>query len=149
MNKENIWSGFDFSEEKLKTAFDYLTDQKENFDTATKSILKMDIEAVDSLLYSNPPKPVAIYIMHIVAPKLGNYRKKILSVAEFREEGRFPVDIVCHLDNDRRNEVQEVNFLKVIQEVLSKTLVQGMIENLYKQSIDVDKTTPKSNNENT
>ena len=54
---------------------------------------ELEFEAIDSFLDVEPPKPVAIHVIYVKVPALSNYRKKIISILEGKETGRFPVQI--------------------------------------------------------
>ncbi len=136
MVTDNIWNNFKFIEEQTTSALDLLNDFKEGLVSQTGGELEIDIEAVDTYIKSNPIELAAAYKFFIVAPKLGNFRRKILTVIEYSNKGRFPVDIVNHYSNDdeRSCDIKEADFKKKIEEILSSPIVKNSIENLYKQS---------------
>jgi hypothetical protein len=135
---KNIWEAFKFSNE-TKSAMDYLNEQKANLIETTKGILKLDIEAVDSYLETEPPRMVVVYKVFIVAPKLGDYRVKLFTVVEYYDKNRFPVDIYSHLDNDRINNIEEVDFIDKVSEILfTKQMVKNKIQELYKLSVETE-----------
>ena len=136
---KKIWDSFNFTDVQEKSAFDYLSELSAPLIEKTSGFLKMEIEAVDSYLDEEPPKLVALYMLYVVATKLGNYRKKILTVVEYSDKGRFPVDIMCHIGNEKLTEVTSENFVNTVEIILSKPSVKGSIENLFKQSKDVEK----------
>jgi len=139
MSDKNIWENLNFTEASTTSAYDLLCTQSEYLDKATNGVLKMQVETIDSLLDGNPPRLAEFYILYVVAPGLGNYRRKILTVAEYADTGKFPVDIVSHIDNSKRIEkVSEDTFLDTIEEILSRPLIQNSIVNLYKQSKGVE-----------
>lgn len=142
MSDKNIWSDLNFSESKKESAYDLLLTQSSQLVVATTGELKMDIEAVDSYLDIEPPKLVAVYMLYVVAPNLGNFRRKILTVVEGKEEGRFPVDIYCHIDEKKEENVTKEQFLDKISEILKRPLVKTSIENLYQQSKEYTKNKP-------
>jgi hypothetical protein len=78
-------------------------------------------------------------MLYVVAPNLGNFRRKILTVVEGKENGRFPVDIFCHIDEQPDNNVIKDVFLNKITEILKRPLVRASIENLYQQSKEYTK----------
>jgi hypothetical protein len=131
----NIWENLSsLSDEKLKTAYDYLLTQKENIKTVTKGVLLMDVEVSPISTNSDDLDRRIIYTVFVVAPELGNYRKKILAIFEDSKIGRFPVAITCLLDNQVIPNIIEEKFLSVVQVVLAKPVVVNTIENLYRQS---------------
>ncbi len=54
-------------------------------------------------------------------------------------DGRFPVDILSHIDNQRYDKVDESSFIETVETILSKPLVKNSIEDLYSTSIDYSK----------
>ena len=136
---KNIWDNFKFTSEPKKSAFDYLKEQSEGLTVATSGELKVEIEAIDAYLDEEPPRLAALYMPYDVAPKLGNFRRKILTVAEYSEEGRYPVDIVCNIDSDKIVNISESNFLDKVDFIMKKSLVRTSIENLFRQSLDSNK----------
>lgn len=139
MTDKNIWTDLNFSESKEESAYDLLITQSSQLVVATTGELKMDVEAIDSYLDVEPPKPVAVYMLYVVAPNLGNFRRKILTVVEGKEDGRFPVDIFCHIDEKKDENISKENFLDKITEILKRTLVKASIENLFQQSKEYTK----------
>ncbi len=138
ITEKNIWEVLDFSEPTEESAYNLLLTQSNSLVDATSGALKMEVEAIDSYLDTEPPKPVALYMLYVVAPYLGNFRRKILTVVE-GIEGRFPVDIYCHIGEKEDKNLKEVtkeNFLDKITEILMRRLVKISIENLYQQSIE-------------
>ena len=134
--KKNIWKAFKFTNDD-KSALDYLNEQKTNLCTITKGILKLEIEAVDSYLDTDPPKMVVIYKVFLIAPKLGDYRVKLFTVIEYYDKGRFPVDMFSHLDNDKIENIKEDSFIDKVSEILfTKQIVKSKIQELYKLSTD-------------
>jgi hypothetical protein len=140
MTDLNIWENLNFSASKEKSAYDLLLTQSNPLIAATTGILKMEVEAIDSFLDVDPPKPIAVYMLYVVAPHLGNFRRKVLTVIEGKENGRFPVDIHCHIDDKEDKNVGEENFLDKISEILKRTLVKNSIENLFQQSKEYSKS---------
>jgi len=136
---KKIWENFNFSDVLEKSAFDYLTELSEPLIEKTSGLLKMEVEAVDSYLDEEPPRLVALYILYVVATKLGNYRKKILTVVEYSDKGRFPVDIMNHLGNEKLTGIEATNFESTLESILSKPIVKNSIENLFKQSKEAEK----------
>ncbi len=136
---KKIWDNYNFSDVLEKSAFDYLTELSEPLIEKTSGLLKMEVEAVDSYLDEDPPRLVALYILYVVATKLGNYRKKILTVVEYSDNGRFPVDIMNHLGNEKLTGIESTNFESTLESILSKPIVKNSIENLFKQSKEAEK----------
>lgn len=140
MDNRNIWTYLNFSESKAESAYDLLLTQTDQLAQATNKELEMEIEVIDSFLESEPIKPVALYIVYVVAPKLGNFRRKILTVVEDKEAGRFPVEIFCHIDDKKEDKrVYKEDFLDKIASILSRPSVKISIENLYRQSREYSK----------
>lgn len=139
MEKKNIWGNLNFTKGKQKSAFDLLREQSGFLINATKGELQMEVTAADGYISANPPRIAAIYTLYVVAPKLGNYRRKILTVAEYATENRFPVDIVVNIDNnDKISNVDGDEFIEKVEEILSRPLIKASIQNLFVQSKEVD-----------
>ena len=94
----------------------------------------MEVQAIDSYSEGEPVKILAIYTLYVVAPKLGNFRRKILSVVEGEADGRFPVDIYCSIDEYTAKSVEKADFLRTIAKILERPRVKASIENLFQQS---------------
>lgn len=136
MKEENIWENLDLSEDKLKTAYTYLSSQADNFKNAVKGELSMDVE-VSQVTSAGPEKrKMTLYTLLIIAPHLGNFRKKVLHVAEFDDTGRFPVNIWDYLNENSVTDIEEANLLQNLKQILATTKVKNAIENLYRQSIE-------------
>jgi len=136
---KRIWDSFNFSDVMEKSAFDYLTELSEPLFEKTSGLLKMEVEAVDSYFEDEPPKLVALYMLYVVATKLGNYRKKIRNVVEYSDNGRFPADIMNHLGNEKLTNMEAINFESTLETNLSKPIVKNSIESLFKQSKEAGK----------
>lgn len=137
---DNIWKKFSFKENKQKSALDYLNELKPGLTEQTGGELSLETEAVNAYVDGNPPKIAAIYKLFVVAPKLGNFRRKILTVAEYSEQGRFPVDLFNHFsDGGQQTDISEKDFMIKVSEILTSPLVKNTIENLYQQSRQYDK----------
>ena len=137
---DNLWNKFSFKEDKQKSSLDYLNELKGGLVEQTAGELILETEAVDSYIDGNPPKIAAIYKLFVVAPKLGHFRRKILTVAEYSDSGRFPVDIMNHFEEDKKyNDVSEENFMTQITYILTNPNVKNSIENLFQQSKEVNK----------
>ena len=133
-NNNEIWKKFSFKDVKQKSALDYLNEFKPGLISETSGELTIDVEAVDAYIDTTPPRLAAIYIFYIVAPKLGNFRKKILTVAEYSDTGRFPVLVVNHFADNIKEMVEEADFNNKIIEILTSGNVKNSIENLYQLS---------------
>jgi len=139
MEQKNIWDKIDFAEKNETSAYDLLVEQSKYLVEATSGELKMQVEAIDAYMNEEPPRLAALYMLYVVAPKLGNYRRKILTVAEYSDTGRFPVDVVSHIDNSNKiDNVPREKFLDTIEEILSRPIIQNSIVTLYKQSKEFD-----------
>ena len=140
MTPQNIWTGLSFSTQKEDSAYDLLVQQSKYLIIATSGELRMEVDAVDSYLDQDPPIPVAVYTLYVVAPNLGNFRRKILTVTEGKAAGHFPVDIFCHIDEKKEEDVLEKDFINKLSAILSRPLVKTSIENLYQQSKEYSKS---------
>ncbi len=138
--EKNIWDNLKLSEENLKTVYDYLLPQADNLNKITKGELLMEIEVISSQIV-NSTNYVYLYVVHIQSPRLGGFRKKIFRVIEYSEVGRFPVAIVNYFDESVIPNVDESKFLDTVQKVLADPSIQNAIEHLYRQSIEVKKST--------
>ncbi len=141
METKNIWEKLKFTDTLEVSAYDLLIQQSKFLIIATSGELKMEVGAMDSYLEDgNKTIPVALYVLYVVAPNLANFKTKILTVCEGRQvETRFPVDIYCHIDNEKLENISENNFIDVISEILSRKLVKKSIEDLYKTSKEYTK----------
>ena len=136
----NIWEKYSFKEKKQKSALDYLNELKPGLIEQTSGELTLETEAVDAFFEGNPPKIAAVYKLFVTAPKLGNFRRKILSVAEYSEIGRFPVDIVNHFaENEKLENISDNDFMIKIGAILSSPIVKNTIENMFQQSKEFNK----------
>jgi hypothetical protein len=127
------WGNYTFNETLPTSAGDHLMAFKESFEQQ-QTLLKMEIESSDAYIDAEPPKLAALYVLYVKCPKLGNYRSKILSVAEFGD-GRFPVDIYSHFEADKKYaNVEEQAFDAIIEAILNLAPVRRKIEYLYSTS---------------
>ena len=133
-NTSNIWEGLDFKDASSKSVFEYLSEQSSYLETATEGELTMEVESVDAYLEEEPIILVGLYKLFVVAPKLGLFRRKILTVIGNKKGTRFPVDIYCHIDEQKEEGVLEDNFINKINEILLRQPVKTSIMNLFKQS---------------
>jgi len=145
MTDTNIWENLSLSEDNSQTAYKLLIGQKDNFAEKTNSELLMIIESNEVASYNDSKRRMHVYSLFVQVPSLGNFRKKILYVAEFFDVGRFPVDIYCDIDDTVCVNVKEEDFLNVIKEILSKDSVKRVIENLFRQSIEAKKMATNKN----
>jgi len=141
----NIWENLDLSEDNSQTAYKLLIEQEDNFAEKTNSELLMVIESNVAATHNDPERRMYIYSLFVQVPSLGNFRKKILNVAEFLDVGRFPVTIYCDIDDTHKENVKEEDFLNVIKEILSRDSVKRVIENLFRQSIEAKKMMTNKN----
>lgn len=139
MPEQNIWESLNLSEENLKNSYDYLISQVENFKTATKGELNLEIEVTPTTSAGKVKRQMTIYYLYVVAPKLGNFRKKLLHIAEFDDQGRFPVMIWNYIEDKGIQNISEEELLDTLKEILSHPRIIGVIENLYKQSLESKK----------
>ena len=136
-NNVNIWNGLNFEDAPYKSAYDYLNEQSKPLAAATRSELKMEVERVDSYLEGDPIVPVALCKLFVVAPRLGNFRRKLITVVEGKYGGNFPVDVYSHIDDFEETKVTEEAFLRTINEIVRRPVVQASIINLYRQSTEI------------
>ncbi len=134
---KNIFNGLNFSGNIDESAYDLLLPQKDNFTSLTYGELEMEINAVDAYLKAEPMTLATLFTVYIIAPRMGNYRRKIFTVIERRNVGRFPVEIFCHIDNIKDENIQKDNFLAHISELFSRNNVKAAIEDLFRQSKDI------------
>ena len=134
MTTKNIWSAIDFTDNPGQSAYDLLLPQKDKLRASTGGELVMEVEAIDAYSNTEPPRPAALYVVFVVAPKLNNFRRKILTVLEHRMEGYFPVTVFNHVESIKDQEVSETDFLDVISKVLSRPKVQSVVQGLYRHS---------------
>ena len=138
MSEKNIWGTMEFSLGKQKSAFDYLREQAKFLVNATKGELRMEVTAADGYVEEDSLKLAAIYTLYVVAPKLGNFRRKILTVAEYATAGRYPVTIIVNIDgNEKISGVTEENFITEVEKILSRPLIKISIQNLFIQSKEI------------
>ena len=133
----NIFKNFNFNEEKIKSAHDYLNELESGFIAKTKGELKLEIEAYAILKTSF--QNGAGYSMFIIAPKIGNYRKRILDIEESYETHRYPVIVTNCLSEEKFENVSEVQLMSVIEKIILHPLVKNSIESLYKTSKEHNK----------
>ena len=133
--RNNIWRGIDFSGTKRNSAYHLLLPQAAELEAATAGVLTMEVGSLDAFSETESKQPVTIYSLHVVAPYLARFRRKILTVTEYRQNGIFPVDIFCHVDQHREYRVSEKEFLETITAILSRPAVANVVENLYDLSL--------------
>ncbi len=131
---QKIFKRDNFTDKSSNSAYDLLCSIKDELKGITGGVLELEIEAIDSFLDVEPPKPIALYIVYVKVPALSNYRKKIISVIEGKETGRFPVQLYSHLDNFNEPTVSEEEFLKKISEIMQRTAVDSALVTLYRQA---------------
>lgn len=133
----NIWGNLQFNAPHENTVFSYLENQLDFIKGATEGELFAELEVSDGVMEFEIPKTVGLNRLFIVAPKLGNFRRQILTVAEGIYGGRYPVDIVCHVNEMRFSNITEDNLLSKLSEIISSSEVQRSIVNLFTQSKQV------------
>ncbi|MEN8927722.1 MAG: hypothetical protein ABF242_05485 [Flavobacteriales bacterium] len=136
MEENNIWEALNLSEENIKTSYDYLISQAENFERATKGELLMDIEVSSYTSDAPSNRKMTLYYLVIIAPNLGSFRKKILHIAEFEDVGRFPVNIMNYINSHFYEDINEDDLLVKMKDILAEPQVQNVIEKLYRQSLE-------------
>jgi hypothetical protein len=135
-NGKNIWDTYDFDAPREKGAYEMLLTQAESLLIASKGLLGMTVQVVDSFLDTTPPSAILAFPLYVVAVELGGYRKKVLTVVEYKDRPAFPVDIHCHLDDTEIKGVTKEQFLLIVSEVLARPSVKATIQNLYRQSVE-------------
>lgn len=134
MEHTNIFKGLNFNANREESAFDLLVPYKEDFKSLTNNELILEITSTDAYLENEPSTLVALYKVFVVAPRLGNYRRLLITIIERRKDGRFPVEIFCHLDNEKKEKIEKSQFLRSIADVFDKNEVKTAIEDLFSQS---------------
>jgi hypothetical protein len=132
----SIWSNIDFSENKQPSAYEMLEGQADHLILESGGVLKMEIHTIQAQTVGKSEELVLLYALYITAPKLGGYRRKILTIAESVDQGRFPVEIIAHLiDGGKRfQNVSRENFLEIVGVILAHPAVRTSIEDLYQMS---------------
>jgi hypothetical protein len=136
-NSMNIWGNLQFNAPNERTVSSYLDNQLDFIKEATNGELFAELEVSDGVMEFEISKTVGLNRLFVVAPKLGNFRRQILTVAEGIYGGRYPVDIVCHVNEMRFANVTEDNLLAKLSEIVSSSEVQRSIVNLFNQSKQV------------
>ncbi len=127
---ENIWTNFNFDENRGKSIKDYLNDEIDNLYVITKGHLKMSIE---SFFDGKKTK----HRFNIILPHLGNYRKSILTITEIENCSYFPVTIEFNaIGEDKIKNISEEEILISFKEAISKNKI--IIETLYRQSLEAN-----------
>jgi hypothetical protein len=140
MKKKDIWEDFNFEKKSDNTAFSLLKDFNDGLIDKSNRELRLDIESIDSYIDTEPPRLAVLYILYVTAPRLGNFRRKILTVAEYNDIGRFPVDVFDHFNNIKTQNIEEKSFIDVVQEIINSNSVKNSIQSLYFQSIEHKKS---------
>lgn len=144
MEADKSLFNYDLDQDEQKNAWDYLNELIKPFEKSTQGELTLDVESSNGNLDGSP---AIIYRLYVVAPRLGNYRVKVLSVAEGME--RFPVQIVNHFEDHGvpHNGIQEDVFKENILHHMNVLPVKKAIENLFRQSKtngrDIVRTSPQ------
>lgn len=128
----NIFKNFNFNEDKIKSAYDYLKELKSGLIAKAKGELTIEIES--HLILNTSLSQSAGYSMYITAPKLGNYRKMILNIEEGYETHRYPVIVTNCFSEEKFENVSETQLLSIIEKIILHPLVKNSIEDLYKMS---------------
>ncbi len=136
MPEQNIWESLDLSEDNVKNSYDYLVSQIDNFKNATRGELQLDIEVTQTTSSDSAKRQMTIYTLSVVAPNLGSFRKKLLDLIEFDDQGRFPVNLWNYLEEKMVKDIPEAELLNVLKNVLSTPRIKGVIENLFRQSLE-------------
>ena len=145
---KNVWESYNFTDKAQKSAYDYLVEQGQDLIVATSGELRIEVEATDCTHIRETPRPTARYILYVIAKRLGGFRVKLLTVLEYGEIGRFPVDILDpFVDGKDAKNVSEADFVKAIQEIISRPIPKNKIQNLYSQSREHSKNRNISDNE--
>lgn len=132
-----------FKETPEQTAYDLLKLEADSVSDTTRGHLKMIIEPIDTYVEKTDRVELGtLYRVYFVAPHLGNYRQKILTIAEMNPQGRFPVNIVCELYSPNPVEANSDNLIEKVREILANPNVSLVIRNLYNQSVRYTKDYP-------
>lgn len=130
----NIWGKLQFEDPHEKTVADYLNSQLNFIREQTKDELFAELDVSDGIMDFEKPIAVGLNRLFVVAPKLGNFRRQILTIVEGMYGDRYPVDMVCHVNEMRFNRVAESELLLKISEIIGSSDVQRSIVNLFNQS---------------
>ena len=139
MEENNIWKNFSFNEEEQKSAKDFLDEFKAGLTEQTGGELRLLVEVSDAYIEEEPVRLAAVYKLFVEAPKLGNFRRKILTVTEHSDTGRFPVDIYNNFSETPLKGINEEEFKLTIERILDSRIVKTSIENLYRRSKEYNK----------
>lgn len=136
--EKNIWKNLNFTSKNDVSAYNLLVEQSKELTIATAGTLRMEVEALDAVYEEGTLNIVALYVLYVVAPKLGNFRRKILTVIEGKSKNseRFPVDIYCHIDDKQYQNINKEDFLDNVAVILESPIVRDSIEYLFNQSND-------------
>lgn len=126
----NIFDTYTFSDKKIKSAYEYLWDLKNGLIAKTRAELTINVKGF-SIINVDLTNSIG-YVLYVVAPHLGNYKKKILSISESRNH--YPVTITNELSHDVYKNVSEAQLLDIIEKIIMHPLVKKSIEDLYKMS---------------
>lgn len=124
----NIWERFNFTEKQENILGD-LKEQEMHLQAHTNGIL---IQSVDGCFNGDGCME---YTMYIVAPKLGNFRIKILTILFDHKTGKISItsDIVpTKYDLITYNKEKLLNF---VNKIIDENEIRLKIENLYHQSL--------------
>lgn len=132
---QDIWTNIILNDSDEITALTMLSSQKQAIKEKSAGELTIEIETIDYHEYDKPMKNLTLYILYVMAPKVGNYRKRILTVVEDKNKDRFPVDIISHIDETTKKDVTQDKFLESVTEIISCKVVSRTIQDLYIQSI--------------
>lgn len=82
---------------------------------------------------------IYIYDVYLMQPKLGNYRRLFIVVAEKKFGKYFPVIITTPMKEKFFKEVNEEEFIEAIKDVFSMAEVSEIVKRLYAESVGNDK----------
>lgn len=118
---------------------DYLNEYAPGLKEQTAGELDMQVETKMGYFDEDSDSFTTLYILFVVAPKLGNYRRRILTVYEVKnklEKGKFPVDVQVHFGKEEKiRDIGEEEFSRVVGDVLSSGVVRDYLEELFRESL--------------
>lgn len=125
MQKEKIWSNYDFSGFRKKSTFDLILTQLSELEKKTNGRLKIDVESIN-----NP----VIKIIYVSCPHLHDYRIKLFSIFQCDDYLIFPCKIISHVNDVEYDDISEDIFPIKITELINSKSIKNIIEYAYYQS---------------
>lgn len=137
INPQNIWATFNFTETLEDSVYDVLKPQMEFLSQQTHRLLTATIDM--GLLSNVDDSPIINYRLRVTNPTLGNYGETLMTITEWSEKGKFPVDIYVDCDPTAatyKNITKELLF-DTIGEILKRPFVEHRIMRLYRNAKEV------------